>query len=262
MGRRRSAGRSRSARSSCRSSRPTPTRAAKAISAANGISAVNRMLDMAEDQAFLLPVLIDDTPRRRPACRTDSANGSGRGCRAGEAPADFTERVNRLLSGGPAAAGRAATRPARDGLTAANRRARRGFWVAVLPFKYTRRQRRPRGAGRGAVRRDRDRPVALLVPPGDRAQLDAAVRRRGASTCGPSGKELGARYVMEGSLRQAGHATPPRGAARRRDYRRPPVGGDLRSPLQSRGRSSSCRTNSSRGSSRRLPTCTGFCPGA
>ena len=66
-------------------------------------------------------------------------------------------------------------------------RADEGFWVAVLPFKYTRRQPRPHGPGRGAVRGDRDRPVALLVPAGDRAQLDERYANE-TSTCGPSAR--------------------------------------------------------------------------
>jgi hypothetical protein len=42
--------------------------------------AVHRMLDMADDQPFLLPVLIDDTPETtacKPACNSDQVNGVG-----------------------------------------------------------------------------------------------------------------------------------------------------------------------------------------
>ena len=39
-----------------------------------------------------------------------------------------------------------------------------------------------------------------------------------------AGKELGARYVMEGSLRQAGAQAAPRGAARGRGLRRSSLG--------------------------------------
>ena len=46
------------------------------------------------------------------------------------------------------------------------------------------------------------------------------------------GKELGARYVMEGSLRQAGSTAARRGAARGRDLRRPSLGRDLRAHLR------------------------------
>ena len=42
------------------------------------------------------------------------------------------------------------------------------------------------------------------------------------------GTELGARFVMEGSLRQAGAELRARGAARRCGYRRASLGGDLR----------------------------------
>jgi hypothetical protein len=42
--------------------------------------AVNRMLDMADDQSFLLPVVIDDTPETTALCRTGFVSGSGRVC--------------------------------------------------------------------------------------------------------------------------------------------------------------------------------------
>src|SRR5208337_316213 len=63
--------------------------------------AVNRMLDMAEDQSFLLPVAIDETPemtarvpdrfRERQWTRLPGGSSSG----------EFTERVARLLEAAP-----------------------------------------------------------------------------------------------------------------------------------------------------------------
>ena len=82
-------------------------------------------------------------------------------------------------------------------------RADEGFWVAVLPFKYSGANADLDGAGRGPDRRDRHRAVALLLPPRHRAQLDARYAGEAADVRAV-GKELGARYVMEGSLRQAG----------------------------------------------------------
>ena len=57
------------------------------------------------------------------------------------------------------------------------RRARRGRLLGRgAAIQVQRRQRRSRGAGRRAFRGHRDRPVALLLPQGDRAQLDVALR--------------------------------------------------------------------------------------
>ena len=64
----------------------------------------------------------------------------------------------------------------RTGLGSGSRRRRllgRGAAVQVQ-----RRQRRSHGPGRGTDRGHRDRPVALLLPQGDRAQLDFALRQR------------------------------------------------------------------------------------
>ena len=57
------------------------------------------------------------------------------------------------------------------------RRARRGrFLGRSTAIQVQRRQRRSHGAGRRALRGHRHRPLALLLPQGDRAQLDVAVR--------------------------------------------------------------------------------------
>ena len=137
-------------------------------------------------------------------------------------------------------------------------RAEEGFWVAVLPFKYSGAQRRSHGAGRRAVRRHRHRPVALLLPQGDRAQLDVAVRERGGRRP-RAGRELGARYVMEGSLRQAGAKL--RLAVQLVDA---VTGAHLwaetyERSLQPGSGSSRCRTISSRASSPRAPIASACC---
>ena len=90
-----------------------------------------------------------------------------------------------------------------------------GFWVAVLPFKHTRSATPTSGVGGGSLRRDRDRSVAVLLPARRRAQLDARATPTSAADVRAVSQELGARYVMEGSLRQAGVAAPHRGAAGR-----------------------------------------------
>src|SRR6056297_843098 len=63
--------------------------------------AVRRMLDMADDQPFLLPVLIDDTPE--PAARVPDRFRERQWTRlpGGEVAAEFVERAARLLAGGP-----------------------------------------------------------------------------------------------------------------------------------------------------------------
>ena len=102
-GMRRSAGRSRSARCSCRSSRPTRRRGRRATSGWNGNSrSIARM--MADDKAFLLPVVIDDTRCPR-ACRKNFARCSGRTCRWGrrQRPLPASRRSGYCRAGAPSA---------------------------------------------------------------------------------------------------------------------------------------------------------------
>ena len=79
-----------------------------------------------------------------------------------------------------------------------------------------------------------------------------------AATRGPPASELGARYVMEGSLRQAG--TKLRLAVQLVDAT---IGAHLWAETYERtfspGRSSRCRTTWSRASSPRSPTCMVSC---
>ena len=77
----------------------------------------------------------------------------------------------------------------------------------------------PRGPGRGAVRGDRHRPLALLLPAGDLAQLHVAVRQRDSATCGAVGKEIGRALRHGGQPPAGGRAAARRGAAGRREHR-------------------------------------------
>ena len=82
------------------------------------------------------------------------------------------------------------------------------------------------------------------------------IARSSATNAQSAGKELGARYVMEGSLRQAGPTIrwPSSSSTRRPEPtsgRRPSIAPFARKTF------SSCRTSSSRASSRRSPTSTG-----
>ncbi len=67
-------------------------------------------------------------------------------------------------------------------------RADEGFWVAVLPFKYRGANADLEALADGLVRRDRDRPLTLLVPPRHRAQLDVCDTPTPPSTFAPSAR--------------------------------------------------------------------------
>jgi len=164
--------------------------------------AVNRMLDMADDQAFLVPVVIDDTLEA--AARVPDRFRERQWTRlpGGEAPADFAERVTRLLSGARATS--PTTRvPAQPSAHAQSERTDEGFWIAVLPFKYS---------GSNADLTALAEAISEELVTGLSRFSYLRVIARGSTSRYTSqaadlrtvGKELGARYVMEGSLRQAG----------------------------------------------------------
>ena len=77
--------------------------------------------------------------------------------------------------------------------------------------------------------------VALLLSSRHRSQLDVALLPRRADVRTVA-REIGARYVMEGSVRQAGSQRSSRGATGRCDDRRTSVGGDLQPSVSSRMR--------------------------
>jgi TolB-like protein len=165
--------------------------------------AVHRMLDMADDQPFLLPVLIDDTPE--PAARVPDRFRERQWSRmpGGQETAGFVERVARLLAGGPALP--AATPVPAQSSAAADGAARGedGFWVAVLPFKC-------RGTD-GALTALAEGLAEDIVTGLSRFSYLRVISRSStmrftdaAFDVRTVGKELGARYVVEGSLRQAG----------------------------------------------------------
>ncbi len=68
-----------------------------------------------------------------------------------------------------------------------------------------RRQRRPRGPGRGTLRGDRNRPFAVSVSLGCRERLGGSPEGRSGDERALAAK-LGARYVLEGSIRARGSA--------------------------------------------------------
>ena len=137
-----------------------------------------------------------------------------------------------------------------------DRSRRRGLLGRGAAVQVQRPQRFPHSAGGWALRGNRHGVVALLVSPGDRARLHEAIRGSGDRRA-VVGKELGARYVMEGSLRQAG-------ASATRVQLVDAVPGAHCGPrttiVPSGPRSHSrCRTTSCPGSFRRSPICTASC---
>jgi len=162
--------------------------------------AVNRMLDMAEDQPFLMPVVIDDTSEMMARVPDRFRERQWTRLPGGMAPADFAERMTRLL------AGARATAPTTLAPTAAYcgpARANEGFGIAVLPFKY-------RGANgdlatlaealSGEIVTGLSRFSYLRVL----AHGSTSRYASGAADVRTIAREIGARYVIEGSLQQAG----------------------------------------------------------
>jgi TolB-like protein len=164
--------------------------------------AVNRMLDMAEDQPFLLPVVIDETPEAQARVPDRFRERQWTRLEEGVASTEFVNRVIRLLAPDRASA---PMTPARASVAALRNPAHpnEGFGIAVLPFKY-------RGANAdlmtiaeamsseivtGLSRFSYLRVLASgsMLPDATRA-LDVRATAR----------EIGARYVIEGSLQQVG----------------------------------------------------------
>ena len=204
-GMRRSAGRSRIVRCSCRSSQPTRKRARKVTSVANGISRASRTLDMADDKAFLLPVVIDATIDVNARVPEKFREVQWTHLPAGEASAAFAERVQRsaVWRHRPAIAGRATA--CRAGGSAGRCRIRPGTAVdrraAVRQHEPRRGERvfRRWPAGRTAERAGEDpRPargvahVGVLLQgqgrrhPDDRAEAQRGDRARRQRPQGPA----------------------------------------------------------------------------
>jgi len=162
--------------------------------------AVNRMLDMAEDQPFLMPVVLDDTSEMMARVPDRFRERQWTRLPDGTAPADFAERVTRLLAGARATA---PTTPAPTAAHGEPARANEGFGVAVLPFKY-------RGANgdlmtlaevlAGEIVTGLSRFSYLRVL----AHGSTARYASGAADVRTIARDIGARYVIEGSLQQAG----------------------------------------------------------
>lgn len=164
--------------------------------------AVSRMLDMADDQPFLMPVVIDDTPEATARVPDRFRERQWTRLAGGLAPPDFAERIVRLLEGNRAneSSGLAAAKP----VGAVDRgRAEEGFWVAVLPFKCVGPTADLAAFGEALA----DEIVTGLC----RFSYLRVIARSSTSRYGDTaadvrtiGRELGARYAIEGSVRQSG----------------------------------------------------------
>ena len=157
---------------------------------------------MAEDKAFLLPVVIDATIDVNARVPEKFRDVQWTQLPAGEAPAAFAERVQRLLSGGaaavPAALPRAgagcapaATQPTRCCRSRCCRSSTRGANADLTALAEGLSEEIVTGLSRFSYLR-------VIARSSTSRYASEAVDVRAA------GKELGARYVMEGSLRQAG----------------------------------------------------------
>ncbi len=90
----------------------------------------------------------------------------------------------------------ATTAPAESGTDSGQLRADEGFWVAVLPFKY--------GGTDASLTALAEGLTEEIVTGLSRFSYLRVISRSATVDSRSAGRELGARYVMEGSLRQAG----------------------------------------------------------
>jgi TolB-like protein/cytochrome c-type biogenesis protein CcmH/NrfG len=164
--------------------------------------AVTRMLDMADDQTFLLPLVIDDTPEAAARVPDRFRERQWTRLAGGMASTEFTERVVRLLAG-DRAPGASPPLPTRPAVAIDAARPEEGFWVAVLPFKYS-------GANADLSTLAEGLTEDIVTGLSRFSYLRVIARSSTSRYANESmdervaGKVLGARYVLEGSLRQAG----------------------------------------------------------
>jgi TolB-like protein len=164
--------------------------------------AVNRMLDMAEDEPFLVPVVVDDTPEAVARVPDRFRERQWTRLPGGRAPPEFAERVTRLFAGGRATEAMTQT-AARAVAFADPARANEGFGVAVLPFRY-------RGANADLTALAEALPEEIVTGLSRFSYLRMIAH--GSTTQYASGTtdvrtiagQIGARYVIQGSLHQAG----------------------------------------------------------
>lgn len=164
--------------------------------------AVDRTYLMADDEPFLLPVMIDDTSEAAARVPDRFRERQWTRLAGGLARTEFVERVKRLLAGdratAPATPARATAATPGDPACADD-----GFGVAVLPFRY-------RGS-HGDLATLAEVMSGEIVTGLSRFSY-LRVLAHGATSQYASGmvdvrtiaREIGARYLIEGSLQQAG----------------------------------------------------------
>jgi TolB-like protein len=166
--------------------------------------AVSRMLDMADDQSFLLPVVIDETAEVTARVPDRFRERQWTRLAGGLTLADFAASVVRLLTGTRDQASRDAGLAGAKPLEAVDRdRPAEGFWVAVLPFKCAGSTADLAGFGEALADEIvtglcRFSYLRVIARSSTARYADAAADVR------KIGRDVGARYAIEGSLRQAG----------------------------------------------------------
>ena len=169
--------------------------------------AVDRSHLMADNKAFFVPVMLGDVSE--PAALVPDKFRERQWSRLNDDQAitAFATRVGKLIAGsGSSGINATNTSPVLEGrpsIATPAHKTDEGFWVAVLPFKY-------RGSNADLVALAEGMSEEIVTGLSRFSYL--RVVARGATLQFTSeavdvraiGKELGARYVMEGSLRQAG----------------------------------------------------------
>jgi len=167
--------------------------------------AVNRTLDMADDRAFLLPLVIDATIHVNARVPEKFRDVQWTHMPAGEAPAAFAERVHRLLSGGaamplPAEPPRVvpAKAPAVDALT------HEPPSIAVLPFVNMSRDEENEYFADGLAE-ELLNVLAKIRGLRVAARSSAFTFKGKGATVAEVGRALNVATVLEGSVRKAGN---------------------------------------------------------
>ena len=184
-----------------------------------------RFAEVRADLPHDLARVIERCLEKNAADRFASARDVGDGCAASR-------------QAQPVASTTAADRPRPVGRGRLGRGARRRRVLGRGPAVQVRRAPTPisRPWPRGCPRKSSTGLSRFSLPPSDRAQFHACATPNETADVRAVGKELGARYVMEGSLRQAGSMLRLAVQLVDAELWRTSVGGDLRPPLQSRGR--------------------------
>ncbi len=167
--------------------------------------AVNRTLDMADDKAFLLPVVIDATIDVNARVPEKFRDVQWTHLPAGEAAAVFVERVHRLLSGGAApSAPIAPTHAVPAAAPAVTLPANESPSIAVLPFVNRSRDEEDEYFSDGLA--DELLNVLSKIRGLRVAARSSAFTFKGkGATVAEVGRALNVATVLEGSVRKAGN---------------------------------------------------------